>query len=231
MELQGPDELGWVVERQHHDTPLSPIGYRYRTATGAEAFPSARFDAAEPFWNGRAFVRQGARCGLLNRRGEWVTTAPYERMLLLNNVEPDRNENDTGGEWRPEAFKSKFDEDLRITRLSGNPLAELKRRQRLDTTLMLAWRGGRVGLISRRTGREVVPAHYDKLRNYGDSGFLYFVDGQEVGLIDTLGRERWRAANAAKLRFHGGAFVYGGGPIYAARLADCPARQHVVSTR
>ncbi|MGI4874298.1 MAG: WG repeat-containing protein [Janthinobacterium lividum] len=170
--LSHSDEAGLV--RRLHATPAGPV-VQFLTAAGRLAFADLGLSDAGPVWGGRAWARVDSLQGLLDARGRWVLPCRYTGLWYSDyqpfiRADKRRQHND---------FEAGYATHLVPPDRSSTDQV------RPDTALLIARRNGRYGLVSRHSGREVVPCRYDSVlavhAGYGSfrrQGQVYFVNPQ-----------------------------------------------------
>ncbi|GAA4350347.1 hypothetical protein GCM10023185_08060 [Hymenobacter saemangeumensis] len=166
--LSAPDAHG-LVRRLHTDKTVE-----FLTMQGQPAFESAlKLREAEGFWQGRAWALTDAGPGLLDAHGRWVV-APGRYDLLQDIYNESRH---LGRELTlRDGSSGREGNDLlsfspswpMAKKLSGSTAADY---QHPDSSYLIVRRAGLYGLVSRATGREVLPCRYDRLTSWvGDYG-------------------------------------------------------------
>jgi len=160
--LSVPDAEGYIRvlgERQ-----------RYLAPPGQPSLVGQVFTHAGPFGQGRARAQRGSRIGLIDARGRWVTRRAYQQL-----IEPPQLRYRTwmyGGEYQRDYLAaSNFALDANGHYRSspedaasyGHPAFLRVRFPAADPAYLVAQRGGKYGLVARRSGRETVPARYDSV--------------------------------------------------------------------
>jgi hypothetical protein len=143
--VSGTDREGYVALEVGGDGK-TPGPVQLLAPPGKPAI-SQLFADVQGFWQGRAEVRLGERAGLIDAAGRWVTPLPYEILRTPGKLRSAADDSDhygpRGGEPPPPTNK--------VARPFFLP----------DSTLLVGVREGKIGLVARPTGQEVVPARYD----------------------------------------------------------------------
>ncbi|MBG8552553.1 WG repeat-containing protein [Hymenobacter sp. BT594] len=178
--LSDPDESGFI--RQAVSATGQPTGTRYLPPPGRQGFFALTFDEAGPFRHRRAWVRQGARVGLINEAGQFVTPVPYERLVTALRIRSLPKEGEELDRYADRAWNdaSVDAEEPGAPRPRPDPVAVLLRP---DTAYLIARRQGRYGLVERRSGREVVPAIYDSVVANARRGVLCLRRGRQDYIV------------------------------------------------
>jgi hypothetical protein len=209
--LSRTDEAGLV--RRLHRPAGGPSVVQFLTPNGRPAFANYQFANAGPVWAGRAWAQVGSRQGLLDARGRWVVPCQYTGLWYSAYQPALRYEERRVGK--------RFEEMIFPTLATSYNAPDNGTNQlRPDTALLICRRDARYGLVSRHTGREVVPCRYDSVfavhDGYGSfrrNGTTYFVSpqGQEL----------------AQGYYEGEYYDYPSGRLFKLHSAASPGRYYV----
>jgi hypothetical protein len=171
----GPDQEGYIVLADKRDDKHSNSVQLF-APVGKPRIPQV-FASARGFWQGRAEVTLGERAGLIDTSGLWVTPLSYEVLRTPNELRSNIEGSDqyVPRQGEPEPFNNNIIQPF----------------LRPDSTLLVGRRIGKIGLISRKTGQELVAARYDTivlnpchgmacLRRGGIDYLVSSFNGQEV---------------------------------------------------
>lgn len=149
--LSGPDKSGFIRRVRVIDKEGS-MQVRYLPPPGQPAI-APLFSEGEDFYQGRALVQQGTRAGLIDRAGHWVTPLAYQRLSLPRTLRSQPNIYGDQDEYDASADAEEWQNTATIRPRYPVP----------DTRYLVARRGGKIGVVARASGREVVPAVYDSI--------------------------------------------------------------------
>jgi hypothetical protein len=171
--LSAPDAAGFV-RRLHRDAAGREV-VQVLNGRGQPAFANYEFEDAGAFWGGRAWARREGRQGLIDAQGRWVLPARYEALRYARPhpaLSQDRRR-----------YGEELDGASPPVHYSPNAAGTEP-----DSSYLLARRNGRYGVVSRHSGREVVPCRYDSVLTFYQ-GYGSFRRGGETYFVDAQGRE------------------------------------------
>jgi hypothetical protein len=171
LQLSTPDEAGYTLARRR--TAAGRIVTQFFGPTGKPLF-GRTFQRATYFWHGRAWVWQGNKAGLLDRRGRLLVPYRYDSLYFahrLHNVDA------------KDPADSRYPERCFFEHEVATPFYHL------DTTYVQCERGGKVGFVDFRTGRVLVPPRYGSVVCSFRQGFACVERQHQAYIIDRHGRE------------------------------------------
>lgn len=171
MQLSSPDEAGYTLARRR--TPAGTIVTQFFGPTGRPAFGRS-FQRAAYFWHGRAWVWQGHKAGLLDRRGRLLVPCQYDSLYFAHRLDNVDAKDPEDGRAPERCF---FEHEVATPNYH------------LDTTYVQCERGGRVGLLDFRTGRVLVPPRYSSVVCSFRNGFACVERQNQAYIINRQGRE------------------------------------------
>ncbi|MBO2009102.1 WG repeat-containing protein [Hymenobacter negativus] len=143
---KGPDASGYIALVKAGKTDRDDHAVTILSPTGKP--PIARtFTDFGGFRQGRAEVSEGGRAGLIDEGGNWITPLKYERLRTPVGLHSDAYDAD---DYPPAVGES------------APPYTKLFQTFHFpDSTMLVGVRAGKIGLVDRVTGQEVVSARYD----------------------------------------------------------------------
>jgi hypothetical protein len=163
LTLLEPDLAGYIRQAIPVPGHADQFQYRYLAPAGQPGFEQLTFDQAGPFHQSRAWVRQGRRQGLIDQQGRWVTPLAYDWLLTppALHLPEDPGDQLASGERHAD---DAWDQPPAVPTDQYAPFTEPQPFRPLpDRAYLLALRAGRVGVVARGTGREVVAATYESV--------------------------------------------------------------------
>ena len=150
--LAEPDAGGFIKRTHVVEAAQDTRQIRYLPPPGQPG-PEQTFDEGEAFAQGRAVVRQGARVGLIDEAGHWVTPEAYQRLHTAAALRS-----------QPNLYGDLDEEQIAVNAAAWPLTATLEPgHARPDARYLVARRAGKIGIVARATGLEVVPAVYDSI--------------------------------------------------------------------
>lgn len=171
MQLSAPDEAGYTWARRR--TPAGRTVTQFFGPTGRPAF-GRTFQRATYFWHGRAWVWQGNKAGLLDRRGQLLVPCQYDSLYFAHRLHNVDAKDPVEGHFPDRCF---FEHEV------STPFYHL------DTTYVQCERGGKVGFVDFRTGQMLVPPRYGSVVCSFRNGFACVERQHQAYIIDRYGRE------------------------------------------
>jgi len=171
--LYDADEAGYCLLRR--PTPAGDTVCQYLGLGGRAAFGGRTFTRAEPFWHGRAWVWRGQKVGLLNARGRLVVPYRYDDLYFAHVR--------FGIEQTHTPARQHAPDRCFFEASNEHPV------HHIDTLCLQAIRGGKVGFVDFKTGRELVRPRYDYVFFSFRAGLACVGRGEQLFIINRRGRE------------------------------------------
>lgn len=143
--ISGPDAEGYLTLAKP-DSAKGNETIQFLAPAGTPPIPQL-FAEVQGFRQGRAEVRAGERAGLIDATGHWITAFPYEVLHTPGEL---RSAPEGADQYAPHRNEPESPRYSLYQPLPGP-----------DSTLLVGRRAGKIGLVSRATGQEVVAARYD----------------------------------------------------------------------